>query len=63
MLSKGSTEYAPWFVIPANHKWFRDLAVSQILVEYMEGLHLKFPEPSVNIEQLRKKYHTEKKKA
>ncbi len=62
MLSKCSTEYAPWFVIPANHKWFRDLAVSQILVDYMEALQMKFPAPSVNIEQLRKKYHTAKKK-
>ncbi len=57
MLSKCSTEYAPWFVIPANHKWFRDLAVSQILVEYMEGLHMEFPKPSVNIDEIRKLYH------
>ena len=32
-LSKRSTEHAPWFVIPANHKWFRNLAVSQIIAE------------------------------
>jgi polyphosphate kinase 2 (PPK2 family) len=57
MLSKCSTEYAPWFVIPANHKWFRDLAVSQILMEYLEGLHMKFPPPSVDVDQIRKKYY------
>ena len=34
-LSKCSTEHAPWFVIPANHKWFRNLAVSQIIAETM----------------------------
>jgi PPK2 family polyphosphate:nucleotide phosphotransferase len=62
MLSKCSTEVAPWFVIPANHKWFRDLAVSQILVEYMEGLQMQFPTPSANIEMLRKRYHAAKKK-
>lgn len=61
MLSKCSTEYAPWFVIPANHKWFRDLAVSQIMVEYLEGLHMKFPPPSVDIDQICKKYHAVKK--
>ena len=33
---------APWFVIPANHKWFRDLAISQIIVETME----KFGQPT-----------------
>jgi PPK2 family polyphosphate:nucleotide phosphotransferase len=63
MLSKCSTVYAPWFVIPANHKWSRDLAVSQILVEYMEGLDMKSPKPSVDIETIRKKYYTAEKKA
>ena len=63
MLSKCSTEHAPWYVIPANHKWFRDLAVSQILVEYLEGLQMKFPAPSVNIDQIRKKYYVAKKEA
>ncbi len=61
MLSKCSTEHAPWYVIPANHKWFRDLAVSQILVEYMEGLHMDFPEPSVNIGHIVKTYYVAKK--
>ncbi len=60
MLSKCSTKYAPWFVIPANHKWFRNLAVSQIVVEYMEGLNMKSPPPSVDIDQIRKKYHAAK---
>src|ERR1700756_5157486 len=31
MLQRTSTVYAPWFVIPSDHKWFRDLAVSQII--------------------------------
>jgi PPK2 family polyphosphate:nucleotide phosphotransferase len=63
MLSKCSTHYAPWFVIPANHKWFRDLAVSQILVEYLEGLHMKLPPASVDIAKIRKKYYAAEKKA
>ena len=63
ILSKCSTKDAPWFVIPANHKWFRDVAVSQILVDYLEGLHMKLQPPSVNIAQIRKKYHAEKIKA
>ncbi len=56
-LSKCSTDYAPWFVIPSNHKWFRNLAISKIVVETLESLHMKFPEPSVDIEQIKKKYH------
>ena len=43
--------------IPANHKWFRDLAISEILVETMEGLKIQLPEPTVNIANIRRKYH------
>jgi PPK2 family polyphosphate:nucleotide phosphotransferase len=42
-LSKCSTEVAPWHVIPADKKWFRNLAVSQIVVEALESLNLKYP--------------------
>src|SRR6202041_2363900 len=43
-LSKCSTEHAPWFIIPANHKWFRNLAVSRIVVEHLEQIKMKLPE-------------------
>ena len=58
-LSKCSFNYAPWYVIPANHKWFRNLAISQILVETMEGWKMKYPDPSVDLSEIRKKYHSE----
>jgi len=57
VLSRCSTRRAPWFVIPANHKWFRDLAVGRIVVEHLEGLGLKYPKPTVNIARIRRKYH------
>jgi PPK2 family polyphosphate:nucleotide phosphotransferase len=57
VLSKCSTDDAPWFVIPSDHKWFRDLAISQIIVETMEGLGIELPKPTVNIADIRKKYH------
>lgn len=56
-LSKCSTENAPWFVIPSNHKWFRNLAISQIISEALESLNMKFPEPTVDIKEIKKKYH------
>ncbi|HXX69912.1 MAG TPA: polyphosphate kinase 2 family protein [Polyangiaceae bacterium] len=56
-LSRTSTEYAPWYVIPANHKWFRNLAVSTIVVETLEALQIKRPPPSVDIDAIRRKYH------
>jgi PPK2 family polyphosphate:nucleotide phosphotransferase len=52
-LTQCSTERAPWYVIPANKKWFRNLAVSQILVDTMSALKLKYPEPSFDVAQLR----------
>jgi PPK2 family polyphosphate:nucleotide phosphotransferase len=56
-LSKCSTEGAPWFVIPSDHKWFRNLAISEIIVETLEKLAIKLPEPTVNIAEIREKYH------
>ncbi len=56
-LSKCSTTHAPWFVIPANHKWFRNLAVSQIVVETLESLKMAFPQPTVDIKEIKDKYH------
>jgi PPK2 family polyphosphate:nucleotide phosphotransferase len=38
-----STKYAPWYVIPANQKWFTRLAVAQVIIEKMESLKLHFP--------------------
>jgi PPK2 family polyphosphate:nucleotide phosphotransferase len=56
-LSRCSTRRAPWFVIPANHKWFRDLAVGRIVVEHLESFGLKYPQPTVNLARIRRKYH------
>ena len=56
-LNKTSTEHAPWFVIPSNHKWFRNLAISRIVAETLESLDMQFPEPTVDIEAIKKKYH------
>lgn len=53
-LSKCSTKHAPWYVIPANHKWFRNLAVSEILVETLKSMRMKIPDPSVDINEIRK---------
>ena len=49
-LTKTSTEYAPWYVIPANHNWYRDLVVSKIIVGCLEGMKMKYPTPIDNIE-------------
>ena len=42
-LGRCSTAVAPWFIVPADKKWFRNFAVSHILVEMLEALHMRFP--------------------
>ncbi|WP_374692086.1 polyphosphate kinase 2 family protein [Accumulibacter sp.] len=56
-LSRTSTKDAPWYVIPANHKWFRNLAISQIIVDTMEGMGLQTPPTRVNLQEIAAKYH------
>ncbi|MBT8217053.1 MAG: polyphosphate kinase 2 family protein, partial [Acidimicrobiia bacterium] len=47
--SRTSTEAAPWYVIPANRKWYRNLAISRILVDTLEGLNMSFPEQTEDL--------------
>lgn len=49
VLRKCSTRHAPWYVIPANRKWFRNLAVSQIVLDALDAMDLKFPKPSSDL--------------
>ncbi len=51
-LRRCSTAAAPWFIIPANKKWFRNLAVSSILVETLEGMKLEFPKPDFDLSRV-----------
>jgi PPK2 family polyphosphate:nucleotide phosphotransferase len=57
VLRRTSTKHAPWFVVPANHKWFRDLAIAEILVNTLESLKMKRPPSTVDIDAIRRKYH------
>ena len=51
-IGKCSTPYAPWFIIPANKKWFRNFAIAEILVEHLSSLHMKFPEPKADLSKI-----------
>lgn len=50
VLEKTSTSWAPWYVIPANRNWYRNLVISDILVETLKRLKLKYPAVVDNIE-------------
>jgi PPK2 family polyphosphate:nucleotide phosphotransferase len=56
-IERTSTKRAPWYVIPSNHKWFRNLAISQIVGNAMEDMGLKLPAPRVDLAVIRRKYH------
>jgi PPK2 family polyphosphate:nucleotide phosphotransferase len=43
VLSKTSTEHAPWYIIPANRKWYRNLLICGIIIETLESLKMSFP--------------------
>ncbi|HSG80510.1 MAG TPA: polyphosphate kinase 2 family protein [Acidimicrobiia bacterium] len=43
MVNRTSTEWAPWYVVPADRKWYRNLVVGQILVETLEGFDMQYP--------------------
>jgi PPK2 family polyphosphate:nucleotide phosphotransferase len=53
MLTETSTDYAPWHLIPANHNWLRNVAVSEIVADAIDELNPQFPEPETGIEGLK----------
>ncbi len=55
-----STDRAPWYIIPANRKYFRNLAVSTILLEVLRDIKMEMPPVSVDIERIRSDYHQAK---
>jgi len=61
VLGRTSTKHAPWFIIPADHKWFRNLAISRIVAESLESFDMKFPAPTVDLEEIRRLYHAAEK--
>jgi PPK2 family polyphosphate:nucleotide phosphotransferase len=52
VLNRCSTKYAPWYIIPANKKWFRNLAISEVMVALFSSLKMKFPRPRYDISKL-----------
>ena len=55
MLSKTSTAYAPWYVVPSDRKWYRNLVVASVVLETLKSLGMEFPEEVTEIEAYRSK--------
>ncbi len=57
VFAETSTKHAPWYIIPANQKWFRNLAVSQIIAATMEDIGMQLPKAHIDLEMIRRQYH------
>jgi len=49
-LQKCSTEYAPWYIIPSDNKWYRNLVVAQIITETLQNINPQYPEPEEGLD-------------
>ncbi|MBI1375169.1 MAG: polyphosphate kinase 2 family protein [Phycisphaera sp.] len=52
-LTRCNTDFAPWYIVPGERRWFRDVLVAQVLVDTLEKLNLKYPEPKVDTTQIK----------
>ena len=52
MLSRTSTEHAPWYIVPANRKWYRNLVVSSILIDTLETMDPRYPPPEEGLDEI-----------
>ncbi len=48
VLSKTSTDWAPWYIVPANKKWYRNLVVGSVIINALENLNMAYPEIDFN---------------
>ena len=51
-ISQTSTDWAPWYIIPSNRKWYRNLIIARIIIETLKNLDMKFPQPQENLDQI-----------
>ncbi len=51
-LERTSTKFAPWYIVPADKKWFRDLLVSAVIVDALDGLRMEYPPPAEDLKSV-----------
>jgi polyphosphate kinase 2 (PPK2 family) len=49
MLRETSTDFAPWYLVPSNHNWLRNVAISEIVADAIDELNPQYPEPAAGI--------------
>lgn len=53
VLNRTSTEFAPWYIVPSDRKWYRNLVISTVLIDTLKKLNMKYPAAVENIQQYR----------
>jgi len=48
-----SRKHAPWYIIPANKKWYRNVAISQVIIEALDRLEMKYPKPNFDVSKMK----------
>jgi PPK2 family polyphosphate:nucleotide phosphotransferase len=51
-LTRCSTKWAPWHLVPANHKWYRNLVVAETMVDTLRALDMEYPPPSIDLSKV-----------
>ena len=54
-LERCNTEAAPWHIVPADRKWYRNWAITQLLIEQLEDMALRWPEPDFDVKDERRR--------
>ena len=52
VLNKTSTEWAPWYIVPANKKWYRNLVIASVLVDTLKGFKMSYPQPEEGLDDV-----------
>ncbi len=50
VFARTSTDQAPWYVVPADKKWYRNIVIARTIIETLEGLNMQYPEPEMDLE-------------
>lgn len=58
-----ATKRCPWYIVPANERWFRDYLVLRIILRSLEKLDLSYPKASIEVQTLLEQHHEESKKS
>jgi len=51
-ISSTSSEWAPWYIVPANRKWYRNLVIANIIIKTLTNLKMDYPKPTENLNEI-----------